>query len=414
MRYGDEDRESQNVEDRRSSGGFGGGRGGMRIPIQLGGPGGMSITSLLVIGAICLMLGINPLELLSGGGIPIGGDAPTTQQPLSPQDEVNARFVKRVLADTEDVWNRSFQEAGRKYEEPKLVMFRGMTPTACGTGDARMGPFYCPLDKKVYIDLVFFEELGRRFKAPGEFAEAYVVAHEVGHHVQTLLGVATKVREAQQRDPRRANEMQVRMELQADCLAGVWANRTNQMKQRLEPGDIESGLRAAAAIGDDTLQRQATGRVAPENFTHGSSAQRVRWSTAAPSRAARRRPATRSGQGAPLVPQAHPGSVPRRATLDPRYGWRPSCRTVRRNGNTRLSDRAAGTGVGGARSSAGGPVGRHRDRAPQHDVPQAAAGRRSSRRARALRRVRRPAVDSAARRSPSAAVPSPSRRWRAR
>jgi len=278
MRYGDDDRESQNVEDRRSSGGFGGG-GGMRIPIQLGGPGGMSITSLLVIGAICLMLGINPLELLSGGGIPIGGDAPTTQQPLSPQDEVNARFVKRVLADTEDVWNRSFQEAGRKYEEPKLVMFRGMTPTACGTGDARMGPFYCPLDKKVYIDLVFFEELSRRFKAPGAFAQAYVVAHEVGHHVQTLLGVSAKVRDAQQRDPRRANEMQVRMELQADCLAGVWANRTNQMKQRLEPGDIESGLRAAAAIGDDTLQRQATGRVAPESFTHGSSAQRVRWFT---------------------------------------------------------------------------------------------------------------------------------------
>src|SRR4030095_1447650 len=276
MRYGDDDRQSQNVEDRRSSGGFGG--DGMRIPIQLG-PGGMSLTSLLVIGAICLMLGINPLELLSGGGIPIGGDAPTTQQPLSPADETNALFVKRVLADTEDVWNRSFQEAGRKYEEPKLVMFRGMTPTACGTGDARMGPFYCPLDKKVYIDLVFFEELSRRFKAPGAFAQAYVVAHEVGHHVQTLLGVSAKVRDAQQRDPRRANEMQVRMELQADCLAGVWANRTNQMKQRLEAGEHESRLRAAAAIGDDTLQRQSTGRVAPESFTHGSSAQRVRWFT---------------------------------------------------------------------------------------------------------------------------------------
>jgi predicted metalloprotease len=158
-------------------------------------------------------------------------------------------------------------------------MFRGMTPTACGTGDARMGPFYCPLDQKVYIDLAFFDELGRRFKAPGQFAQAYVVAHEVGHHVQTLLGVSAKVREAQQRDPRRANEMQVRMELQADCLAGVWANRTNQMKQRLEPGDIESGLRAASAIGDDTLQRQATGRVVPESFTHGSSEQRVRWFT---------------------------------------------------------------------------------------------------------------------------------------
>jgi len=278
MRYGDDDRESQNVEDRRSSGGFGGGRG-MRIPIQIGGPGGMSLTTLLVVGAICLMLGINPLDLLSGGGIPVG-ERPTQQQPLSPQDEANARFVKRVLADTEDVWNRTFQDAGRKYQEPTLVMFRGMTPTACGTGDARMGPFYCPLDQKVYIDLVFFDELKRRFNAPGEFAQAYVVAHEVGHHVQTLLGVAAKVREAQQRDPRRANEMQVRMELQADCLAGVWANRTNQMKQRLEPGDIESGLRAAAAIGDDTLQKQTQGRVVPESFTHGSSAQRVRWFTA--------------------------------------------------------------------------------------------------------------------------------------
>lgn len=280
MRYGDDDRESQNVEDRRSSGGFGGGRG-MRIPIKIGGPGGMSLTTLLVVGAICLMLGVNPLDLLSGGGIPVGGDSsPGQQQPLSPQDEANARFVKRVLADTEDVWNKTFQEAGHKYQEPKLVMFRGMTPTACGTGDARMGPFYCPLDQKVYIDLVFFDELGRRFKAPGDFAQAYVVAHEVGHHVQTQLGVAARVREAQQRDPRRANEMQVRMELQADCLAGVWANRTNQMKQRLQPGDIEEGLRAASAIGDDTLQRQTQGRVVPESFTHGSSAQRVRWFTA--------------------------------------------------------------------------------------------------------------------------------------
>jgi predicted metalloprotease len=278
MRYGDDDRESQNVEDQRSSGGFGGGRG-MRIPIQIGGPGGMSLTSLLVVGAICLMLGINPLDLLSGGGsIPVGGQGSSgPQQPLSPQDEANGRFVKRVLADTEDVWNKTFQDSGRKYQEPKLVLFRGGIPTACGTGDARMGPFYCPVDQKVYIDLVFFDELKRRFNAPGEFAQAYVVAHEVGHHVQTLLGVSDRVRDAQQRDPRRANEMQVRMELQADCLAGVWANRTNQMKQRLEPGDIESGLRAASAIGDDTLQKQTQGRVVPESFTHGSSAQRVRW-----------------------------------------------------------------------------------------------------------------------------------------
>ena len=194
MKYGDEDRESANVEDRRGQrGGFPG--GGMRLPI--GGTGGLSLTSLLVIGAICLMLGINPLDLLTqGGGMEV--DRPfQQQQPTSPQDEASARFVKRVLADTEDVWNQVFKDSRRQYQEPKLVLFRGMTPTACGTGDARMGPFYRPLDKQVYIDLVFFEELQRRFKAPGDFAQAYVIAHEVGHHVQTLLGVADKVREQQ-------------------------------------------------------------------------------------------------------------------------------------------------------------------------------------------------------------------------
>ena len=278
MRYGDDDRESQNVEDRRSSGGFGGGRG-MRIPIQIGGPGGMSLTSLLVVGAICLMLGINPLDLLSGGGsIPIGGDGSPASSSRS------RRRTRRTGASSSACWptprtsgTRPSRKSGASTRSPSSCCSAAASPTACGTGDARMGPFYCPLDKKVYIDLVFFDELKRRFNAPGEFAQAYVVAHEVGHHVQTLLGVADKVREAQQRDPRRANEMQVRMELQADCLAGVWANRTNQMKQRLEPGDIESGLRAAAAIGDDTLQKQTQGRVVPESFTHGSSAQRVRW-----------------------------------------------------------------------------------------------------------------------------------------
>jgi uncharacterized protein len=278
MRYGDEDRESDNVEDRRSSsgGGFGGGR--MGIPIPIGGPGGLSLTSLLVIGAICLMLGINPLELLSGGGGGVSLNQGGEQRPISPQDEASAKFVRQVLADTEDVWKGVFQESGRRYDEPKLVMFRGMIPTGCGTGDARMGPFYCPLDRKVYIDLAFFDELERRFKAPGKFAQAYVIAHEVGHHVQTLLGVADRVRDQQKRsDQAGGNALQVRMELQADCLAGVWAKRTNQMKQRLEPGDIENGLRAASAIGDDTQQKQTQGRVVPESFTHGSSAQRVRW-----------------------------------------------------------------------------------------------------------------------------------------
>ena len=267
------------------------------------------------------MLGINPLELLSGGGIPIGGrraDQPSSR--CRRRTRRTPRFVKRVLADTEDVWNRSFQDAGRRYEEPKLVMFRGMTPTACGTGDARMGPFYCPLDQKVYIDLAFFDELSRRFKAPGEFAQAYVIAHEVGHHVQTLLGVSAKVREAQQRDPRRqANEMQVRMELQADCLAGVWANRTNQMKQRLEPGDIESGLRAAAAIGDDTLQRQA--RAAWCRRASRTAARSSACAGSPPaSRAARCRPATPSGRGSFRF-VCHGRACPDHPSINLRRGW---------------------------------------------------------------------------------------------
>jgi hypothetical protein len=287
MRYGEGDRESENVEDRRGQRGFdfpGGGRG-MPIPIPMGG-GGLSITSLLVIGAICLMLGINPLDLLQGGGgVPMQDSsrpASYKQSGAPPQADEMSRFVRRVLADTEDVWERSFQAAGRRYDKPTLVLFTGATPTACGMGQSAMGPFYCPLDRKVYIDLDFYRVLKERFRAPGDFAQAYVIAHEIGHHVQTLLGVAGKVQEQKQQylrrgDEPRANALQVRMELQADCLAGVWANRTNQMKSRLEPGDIEAGLNAAAAIGDDTLQRRSQGRVVPESFTHGSSAQRVRW-----------------------------------------------------------------------------------------------------------------------------------------
>jgi uncharacterized protein len=309
MRYDESDRESSNVEDRRgqAGGGFGfpGGRGGrgVQIPIPMGRGGGFSITTLLIIGAIMLLFGLNPLDLLRGGGggfnfpdlpqnqridRPGGGTNPfdipglpgsrEAQQQKPAGGDETARFVRRVLADTEDVWNRVFQSIGRRYEEPRLVLFSGATNSACGTGLAQMGPFYCPLDRKVYLDLSFFNELHRRFGAPGDFAQAYVISHEIGHHVQTLLGIAAKVQEAKQRIPeRQANALQVRMELQADCLAGVWAALNDQVKKRLQPGDVEEGLRAAAAIGDDMIQKQTQGHVVPEAFTHGSSEQRARW-----------------------------------------------------------------------------------------------------------------------------------------
>ena len=298
MRYGDEDRESHNVEDRRGRGGFSfpGGRG---IPIPIGGRGGFSITTLLIIGALMLFFGINPLEILSGGGgmqFPDMPQMPRTEpggRQSSPgeipglpgsqpkrseagQDEMK-RFVGRVLADTEDVWGQVFKTAGRSYAEPRLVLFTRAVDTACGTGMSAMGPFYCPLDRRIYVDLSFYEELKRRFQAPGDFAQAYVIAHEVGHHVQTLLGITEKVEELKSRRPQEANQIQVRMELQADCLAGVWANLNDQLKKRLQPGDIEEGLNAASAIGDDMIQRRTQGQVVPDAFTHGSSAQRVRW-----------------------------------------------------------------------------------------------------------------------------------------
>lgn len=299
MRYDESDRESSNVEDRRGQGrgGFsfpGGGRG-IQIPMG-GGRGGFSITTLLIIGAIMLLFGLNPLDLLRGAG-PDGFpqlpqnqriDRPPGGNPFelpgggkkqaSADEQEAAKFVGRVLADTEDVWNRVFQSFGQKYQEPRLVMFSGSTNSDCGRGVAQMGPFYCPLDRKVYIDLSFFNELSRRFGAPGDFAQAYVVSHEVGHHVQNLLGIAEKVQSAKQRmSERQANALQVRMELQADCFAGVWASLAHQLKNRLQPGDVEEGLRAAAAIGDDMIQKQTQGRVVPEAFTHGSSEQRVRW-----------------------------------------------------------------------------------------------------------------------------------------
>jgi hypothetical protein len=270
----DDQRESDNIEDRRG-GGFGGG-GGLRL-----GGGRLGIGTIVIALVASYFLGINPLTVLSmlggGGGMPaVEQSAPPAHKP-PPSDET-ARFVSKVLASTEDTWNEVFRASGRQYEEPKLVLFSGMTPTACGTGQSAMGPFYCPGDQKVYIDLTFFRELKERFKAPGEFAQAYVVAHEVGHHVQNLLGISDQVQAARQRAGKaEANALSVRLELQADCLAGVWGKRTDTMKNVLEPGDLEAALQAATAIGDDRLQQQAQGRIVPESFTHGSSEQRVRW-----------------------------------------------------------------------------------------------------------------------------------------
>ncbi len=270
MRF-DDQRESDNLEDRRGSGGGGG--------LRLGG-GRLGIGSIAIALVASYFLGVNPLtvlNMLSGGGLPaIEQSAPEARR--GPATDETTRFVSQVLASTEDTWHAAFQANGKQYREPKLVLFSGVTPTACGTGQSAMGPFYCPGDQKVYIDLAFFRELKERFKAPGEFAQAYVIAHEVGHHVQNLLGIADKVHNTQQRVGKaEANALSVRMELQADCLAGVWGKRTDTMKNILEPGDLEAALTAASAIGDDRLQQQAQGRIVPESFTHGSSAQRVRW-----------------------------------------------------------------------------------------------------------------------------------------
>jgi len=263
-------RESENVEDVRGSSGGGGGIGGRHIGI-----GGI-VVALLASWAF----GINPLTvlgLLDGGGT----GAPVQQAPGPAQShpkDPSARFVSVVLADTEDVWGAYFQRSGQKYPAPHLVIFRGQYPTACGTGEAAMGPFYCPGDRKVYIDLGFYDTLRERLGAPGDFAQAYVIAHEVGHHLQNLMGTTEKLDQARGRvSQREANAMSVKLELQADCYAGVWSNLSQRSKGWLEQGDVEEALNAAAQIGDDTLQKRARGSVVPESFTHGSSAQRVRW-----------------------------------------------------------------------------------------------------------------------------------------
>lgn len=267
----DDERDSENVEDRRGSGLGGSGIGAPHV----------GIGAIAVALVASYFLGVSPssvLSVLSGGTNSAPQSAPAHAPPAN--DEM-AKFVGKVLAETEDTWRTVFREAGSSYRDPKLVLFSGATPTACGTGETAQGPFYCPLDEKVYIDLAFYQDLRDRFQAPGEFAEAYVIAHEVGHHVQNLLGIASKVHTAQQnaRSETQANALSVRMELQADCFAGVWAKRADSMKHMLEPGEIEQALTAASAIGDDRLQKKARGYAVPETFTHGSSEQRVRWFT---------------------------------------------------------------------------------------------------------------------------------------
>ncbi len=268
-------RESDNVDDRRSSGGqgFGGGLfGGRNIGIG-------TIVVALVGGWI---FGINPLtilNLLSGGGAPT---AQVQQQPgqsqRPPADDRMAKFVSTVLADTEDVWKEVFAKNGSTYKEPRLVLFRGATQTACGQGQAAMGPFYCPGDQSVYIDLGFYETLTRKLGAPGDFAQAYVIAHEVGHHVQNLMGISGKMDAMRGRVSKvEYNALSVRLELQADCFAGLWAQKAQTSRQILETGDVEEAMNAAAKIGDDALQRGGSGAVVPESFTHGTSAQRQRW-----------------------------------------------------------------------------------------------------------------------------------------
>ena len=253
-------RRSDNIEDRR---GLGGGT-------LVAGGGIASIVVLL----LALFFGVDPGALLQS-------DEPAPSVTQSPSGSVarddEREFVSVVLADTEDTWQELFRAMGRQYREPKLVLFTGSVQSACGMAGAAVGPFYCPSDQKLYLDLGFFRALRERFRAPGDFAQAYVIAHEVGHHVQTLLGITENVAPARQRGGSQANATSVRVELQADCLAGIWAHHAKRARDILEEGDLEEALDAASAIGDDRLQRQAQGRVAPESFTHGSSSQRVAW-----------------------------------------------------------------------------------------------------------------------------------------
>lgn len=276
-------RGSANVEDRRGArGGFGRGR-----MVRGGKPMGLGCGGLLLVGVLALLFGADPQQLfevleqtqVSTQQPPVSspGPRPGAGPAAGAKDELG-QFASVVLADTEQTWGRIFAEAGYRYREPTLVLFSGSVRSACGFSSAATGPFYCPADGKVYLDLSFFDQLSRRFGAPGDFAQAYVIAHEVGHHVQNLLGLSAQVQEARRRMSREeGNRLSIALELQADCYAGVWAHHAHKNRQLLEPGDVEEGLRAAEVIGDDAIQRNTTGYVQPESWTHGSSRQRQAW-----------------------------------------------------------------------------------------------------------------------------------------
>lgn len=297
----DNERPSDNIEDRRGQGGAGGGGGfgfprggGMRVPMGGGRGISMSTIIMLVIAyfVIKFIFGIDLLDILSGGG---GGLQPVPQQQEQGQTQIQQPgqtagqqadvtgdagkdFVARVLGSTERVWTEEFQKMGRQYPAPKLVLFNGFVQSACGMAQSAMGPFYCPKDSKVYIDLSFYQDMKNKLGAPGDFAQAYVVAHEVGHHLQNVFGIADKVMQRRMQLPEaEANQLSVMMELQADCFAGVWARKADDSRKIIEEGDVEEGLNAASAIGDDRLQKKSQGYVVPESFTHGTSEQRVKW-----------------------------------------------------------------------------------------------------------------------------------------
>lgn len=264
----DNSRESNNIEDRR----------GQRMTGARRGKVGLGA---IVLALVAIYFGVDPNVVLQNMVEPTDTEASYNGSGPTAQPTAETRFVSKVLADTEDTWDAIFQQQGwGAYQQPKLVLFSGATPTACGTGQSAMGPFYCPGDSKVYLDLSFFQQMAQELKSPGDFAQAYVIAHEVGHHVQHLAGVTTQIDQMRRRvSPAEANQLSVKVELQADCFAGVWAKHSDTQRATLEQGDIEEALNAATAIGDDRLQQQSQGYVVPDSFTHGSSAQRVRWFT---------------------------------------------------------------------------------------------------------------------------------------